>query len=1335
MKTSYRKHLISSIIAILVCAIDASASQLIWDPLGNNGGAGSGNWDTSTANWWNGSADVVWSQNSGTSPLNGAVFNGPDAAIGTYNVTNDQEEVAITNILQVNNNGYTFWGPYAIYVGTNDTLAVASDKTVTFNCPMAGSATSPIWSLGSGAIMNVAGNMTTGQQLRMVGEAGSMFNLTGTNTPGIVWVLGQVTITNGSMVPTSSFYIGYVATVNGASYTSGDLTVGGSASATFNGNIFIIARSGGTGVLTITNNASVTMGNSTASRNLAIDYDSSANSSATVNVYGGTLTVGSSSETGNVIDFFDTGSGGTGATAVLNQTGGVINAMNGIVFGPASGTLTAGSAALTNAGGTLYVGAGGIHLNQSYPPSIVIWLSGGTVGASANWSSSMPMTLASDNGNNTFQCADAGGNPWNISLSGTLTGTGGFYQTGGGTLALSGPNIISAPSIVSNGTLAIVTGNPMTYGAITLDGSTGSPTLSARVSNRGQSFTTGTLTYSSGSLTADFQYGSLTPSTSVAAIQVNGNVEFGVTPNVTIEGTALAAGTYPLIQYTGTVSGTAPTLASLPGYASGYITNIAGANTIALVITSSTFSPAFTWAVGNGIWDTTTYNWKQFGTPTNYTDGDAVLFDDTASGASPITVTLNIVVDPQSVTANNTAKQYIISGTGSISGTESLQLLGGGTVTLTGTNTYSGGTIVNDGQLNIDNGGTTNASAIGTGALTLNNGSAIDNTSGSNITMQAAIPEDWGGNFTYVGASNSFNTGAGIVFMNANISLSVNSNDFIVGDTITDSGGNFQLTKTGNGALTLTSPNSFNGGLTLFSGVLNIGDPNALGSGVATIEGGALDNVSGALLALDTVSYVWSGSFSFLGTTNMDLGSGTIIDSSGPVTVNVVTNTLYSEGNITSGNNIITKTGNGVWVMAGGATSANELQLVVNSGEVDFDRAIGQAIGVGNNGLTVQSNGLVVDLNSFQIHSDTPSTPVPVSLAGGVLDLNGKNENIDKLSISAGGTLRNGAGSASTVNLISGYTAQLSGTNCQFDVPIATGILNFEGPLGGTGTLVKTGLGTLTLSSNNSYAGNTLITAGTLALTGVGSISNQADIELAANSALDLTASSYLNTNNNPALTLLAGQTLSGSGVVTGLVESVSGSTVAPGTPSITGVLTITGFADTNILDGVTIMKLNKGGLTNDQLSVTGSLFYGGALVLTNLSGSLAVGDTFTLFNAAGGYSGSFASVGPRPNYPAFGLAWNTNNLALNGSISVIATTVPPPPNITGVSLSGTTLLIHGTNGIPNEPFVLLESTNLAAPLSGWVPVMTNAFDGSGDFSLSVATTNSPQEFFALQMQ
>jgi hypothetical protein len=166
-------------------------------------------------------------------------------------------------------------------------------------------------------------------------------------------------------------------------------------------------------------------------------------------------------------------------------------------------------------------------------------------------------------------------------------------------------------------------------------------------------------------------------------------------------------------------------------------------------------------------------------------------------------------------------------------------------------------------------------------------------------------------------------------------------------------------------------------------------------------------------------------------------------------------------------------------------------------------------------------------------------------------------------------------------------------------------------------------------------------------------------------------------------------------------------------------------------------MKLNKSNHTSDRLAVTGSLAYGGTLVLTNLSGSLATGDSFQFFSATAGYSGAFANVSPsRPGYPGFGLAWNLNNLAVNGTISIVGAPVPASPKITGVSLSGTTLMISGTNGVANEPFVLLESTNLAAGPVGWVSVSTNTFDGSGKFDVSIDTTQGDtQEFFTLLMQ
>ncbi len=244
-------------LGLFASAASAAPPQLTWDPLGNGGTtAGSGNWDTTTGNtvWYNGSSDVVWSQTSTTAGLNGATFNGPDAAPGTYVVTLDSGQVAVTNNLEINNNGYTFAGTGSIYICSTNFLNVAAGKTVTFNCNMAGSGTSPFWVLGAGATMNVAGNLTASQQVRLAGAAGSAYNLSGTaNVPGIVYVLAPVNLTSGSLTPSFSFFIGYAQTLNqpnGTLYSSGTLTVSGASTVlTVNGNNFLIGRSDGAGPL------------------------------------------------------------------------------------------------------------------------------------------------------------------------------------------------------------------------------------------------------------------------------------------------------------------------------------------------------------------------------------------------------------------------------------------------------------------------------------------------------------------------------------------------------------------------------------------------------------------------------------------------------------------------------------------------------------------------------------------------------------------------------------------------------------------------------------------------------------------------------------------------------------------------------------------------------------------------------------------------------------------------------------------------------------------------------------------------------------------------------
>src|SRR6266568_5877739 len=137
----------SFLAALAFCAASASAAQLIWDAGNTNNGAtidsASGAWDTDTTtnlNWNNGSGNVSWTQTGTTTPLNGATFNGPDAAAGTYQVSVDGGQVAATN-LTINANGYVFSGS-PIFLngsGSKGNFQIADGKNVVISNNVTGS--------------------------------------------------------------------------------------------------------------------------------------------------------------------------------------------------------------------------------------------------------------------------------------------------------------------------------------------------------------------------------------------------------------------------------------------------------------------------------------------------------------------------------------------------------------------------------------------------------------------------------------------------------------------------------------------------------------------------------------------------------------------------------------------------------------------------------------------------------------------------------------------------------------------------------------------------------------------------------------------------------------------------------------------------------------------------------------------------------------------------------------------------------------------------------------------------------------------------------------------
>jgi autotransporter-associated beta strand protein len=116
--------------------------------------------------------------------------------------------------------------------------------------------------------------------------------------------------------------------------------------------------------------------------------------------------------------------------------------------------VTGGSGTLNVNGGALYVGAGGIVSNAGGAFVANINLAAGLLGAKANWSTMLPITLPA-NGAVAFKAADASNAPRDITLGGGIGGAGGFTKVGAGRLILSGANMFTGAVAVQGGALEI----------------------------------------------------------------------------------------------------------------------------------------------------------------------------------------------------------------------------------------------------------------------------------------------------------------------------------------------------------------------------------------------------------------------------------------------------------------------------------------------------------------------------------------------------------------------------------------------------------------------------------------------------------------------------------------------------------------------------------------------------------------------------------------------------------------------------------------------------------------------------------------------------------------
>ena len=618
-------------------------------------------------------------------------------------------------------------------------------------------------------------------------------------------------------------------------------------------------------------------------------------------------------------------------------------------------------------------------------------------------------------------------------------------------------------------------------------------------------------------------------------------------------------------------------VASGSGKATGNIVNISGNADLstATVAGGISSSDAFTGNTLNKNSDAAVHIARNFASVNFGYSGNANIgeLDSTPTGSALSGVTVN-------TNANNVSFDGVISGSGSITKT------GAGTLILSGTNTYYGGTTISAGTLSI--GSDTN---IGSGT----------NTIGNKGTLLLS------GNGTYTNDWTLSGAGSAIATDNNNTLSGVLS-------------GNGGLTKTGAGTLTLTGNNTYAGGTAINDGTLkgNIASGTDLSIAASAIYGG--DNKAHSVGGLN-------GGGKILNTDGLTVQSG---DFAGFIDNSNTSLTKTGAGTLTlTGNNAYTgSTTISEGTLKGNIASGTDLSIAA-SAIYDGDNKARSVGGLNGGGKILNTDGLTVQSGDFAGIIDNSNTSLTKTGAG-TLTLTGNNAYTGSTTISDG-TLKGNIASGTDLSIAASATydgdnkaRSVGGLNGGGKILNTDGLTVQNGTFGGVidnsnTSLTKTGAGTLTLTRNNAYTGGTTISEGTLK----GNIASGTDLSIVDNATYDgdNKARSVGGLNGGGNILNTDGLTVQ-SGTFGGVIGNSNTSLIKTGA----GTLTLTG---TNAYTGSTTISEGtlKGNIASGtDLSIADSATYDGdnkARSVGGLNGAGNILNTDGLTVQSGDFAGS----------------------------------------------------------------------------------------------------------------
>ena len=963
---------------------------------------------------------------------------------------------------------------------------------------------------------------------------------------------------------------------------------------------------------------------------------------------------------------------------------------NNVYTGPTAvnnGTLiitgTLANTAVTVSTGTLQLNSASALTSNTLTTNATNALSGSATLIQSNGS----LTLSQNNnytGNTTLT-----GGTMNIN-SATALGSGTFNLNGGVIDNTSGSAVPSAnnqPIVIGaninfstaagtiNNSLSLGTA-PITIAVdrtVTLNGA-GALTLGGVITNGADSNRTLTVNNGSGtSSTTALNIGglALTSSNATRTMIINGSGNVNITGPVTNGVTAGSALTY-------SGSGTL-TL----GGASTYT----GATTIstgAAVLSGSLGATAITVASGAAF---TENNTGSITSTASLTLNNSVTLSGTntytgATAATIGTLTLNGVLGATAITVSGSGA-FTENSTGVIGGGASITAYG--PVTLTGTNTYSGGTTINGNALTL-NGvlGATTVTITGPGSLTqastgvlgssgqLNLNNAIATLAGANTATGQTTVNGSTLNLNYGTQNNSKLADGqtltlGGAYGGATINLLGGTHTEIVGSTTLNAGASV-IASTGTSVLRMNAITR-NAGATIHlssAGFVNTDTSNLGGFGIlggyatvdatagsanwaATVNSGAADTTIAAFTAYDafmasglnTLNPVLTGSSALGGNLTANSlkintsGAGQALDLGAGQTLTLATGGLLFTGSndyqITNGTlKSVTATNSDLIVQQWGTGSLTINSVIAN--------------GNGTSTLTKAGSGTLIlaGANTYTgaTYLNAGTTKLSVSGAisvallqvGGTFDLNDHLQAVDALVGGSNGTiLNNGSGAA---------TLTIGSLNAGGTFP---GVITDHNN-GGTGTVgvTKVGTGNEVLNGPNTYTGATNVYGGILSLNGAfGALANTTSVTVSG-AALNV-GDNYFALNNriNPTASLTLGGS-NGAGSFTTYRPVVGSQNVDVGSlsigPGFSGVsqnggnlgwLNITGTgASYTRSPGGTASFNGGGGVISSSFAnaPTGSSVVGtGSNAI--LIGSVIQGSTSNFYRAAAGTQSNPANV------------------------------------------------------------------------------------------------------------